>query len=266
MRNFKLVSVLLLSAVGVLAACGDDTGTTGNTTTGSTTSTGGNGTGGNTTSAGGGGGGGGLPTPPELGAQIDRMGRPAVNTALNDTFVYADADGAHVSNTTQRAASEDTYNEDSAPNGWIMKYGPTMAIQLAVLDSLDTGLDLGNGELTNAQACSNQLASCKDSTMTGCYATLSSVLAADRLWVDTNGVNCAASAPTDPVLGGYLAVEINFLNPGANTDCGGRRPVDDVIDKTYSAVAIGAPAGFGDNIAAPAGLHPEAFPYLAPPH
>jgi hypothetical protein len=275
MRNLKLLSLLTVGAIGILAACGDSgttsTGTGGGTTT---SSTGGNGTGGTTTSAGGGGSGGGtnIPTPPELGAQIDRMGRPAINTALDDTFVYVDGNGAHPSNDTVRAASEDAYNEDSQPNMWVANHAQSAGIQLAVLDSLDTGLDLDgagpNPPLTNAQACSNGFASCNDSSdgSGNCYATIAAVLASDRLWVDSGGTDCGASEPVDPVGGGYLAVEINYVLPGTNTDCGGRRPADDVIDKTYSAVAIGLPGGFGDNIAEPAGLHPEAFPYLAPPH
>jgi hypothetical protein len=267
MKNSKIFSFMIVGAVGVLAACGDSgttsTGTGGGTTT---SSTGGNGTGGGTTtSAGGGGSGGGtnFPTPPELGAQIDRMGRPAINTALNDTFVYLDNGMLKPSDDTVRAASEDMYNEDSTENGWVTTHAASAALQLGVLDVLDAGL----GGTTNEQACENQLLSCKDITNdTGmCYATLAGVLMADRLWVKSDGDSCAASEPTDPVVGGYLAVELDFVG-ATNNDCGGRRPADDVIDKTYSAVALGAPAGFGDNIAAPAGLHPEAFPYLAPPH
>src|SRR5438045_6193332 len=45
--------------------------------------------------------GGGPPAPPALGAQIDRMGRPAINTALNNTF---NADAA------SKGKAKDAYN------------------------------------------------------------------------------------------------------------------------------------------------------------
>ncbi len=270
MKTIKLLSLALVGA-GLLAACGDDTGTgTGST---STTSTGGGGTGGaTTTSTGGNGTGGGTLTIPELGPQIDRMGRPAINTALDDTFVFFDTT-LKPSTTAQRGAAEDAYNENGAENTWAATHVPSAALQLGVLDSLDTGLDLdgngGNPAFTNEQACENQPLSCADiSNTTGsCYVALAGALMGDRLWVRSDGTNCTAAAAADVAGGeGYLAVELNATTLAPNADCGGRRPIDDVIERTYSVVALGLTVGFDDGITAPAGLHPESFPYLAPPH
>jgi hypothetical protein len=67
------------------------------------------------------------------------------------------------------------------------------------------------------------------------YGTLASVLADDRLWLDT-GATCAD---------GYLSVELNGTGAIPNTDCGGRTLKADVIDATYTALAL-TPAQLAD--------------------
>lgn len=266
-----LFFALALGTLG-LVACGDDTtsggggsgagNTTGGNNTGAGTNTGGSNTGG----TGGAGGGTVIPPKPELGAQIDRMGRPAINTALSGAFVTVDMNGGlHASDNMVRDDLENAYNHDDQENNWSSNVD-LFALNLGVLDALDTGLDLGNGAQSNATACSNQAGSCQDSTSGagGCYDLLATVLSDDRLWVDGEGTSCSAAKPTLPQ-DGYLAVELRALGID-NTGCGGRRPIDDVIETTYSAVAFGGIVGFDDGITAPAGLHPELFPFLAPPH
>ena len=201
-----------------------------------------------------------FPPPPEPLAQIDRMGRPAINTALSGTFVIANPDGSvdAVSTDPLRFAAEDAYNADGLPSNWDSNQG-MFAANLAILDALDTGV----GGLSNADACGNQ-PGYAGGACTGagtCYGLIATVLSDDVLWVDTAGVGCSAAAA--PFGSGYLAVEFNALGV-ANTGCGGRRPIDDVIDVTYGVVA-GVPGMFGDNVAPPAGLHPELFPYLKAP-
>lgn len=275
----KSTSMKVLLALGVisaaLVACGDDSAedgaggsgsTTATTVTGSTTTTssgggeGGAGTTTTTTSSGGGEGGegGGIPNVPELGPQLERMGRAAINTATIDTFLIFDETqplGIAPSNDDARSASQDLYNASTvaqASDENDPAYAiPTMALQLTVLDALDG-------------VCSNQAFSCPDPA-TGapieCYGTLASVLAADVLWVKTDAATCGA----------YLGVEANFAAgagvPGfeANDDCGGRRPVDDTIATTYTIVAG---AAFDDLITAPQDVQDAAaaFPYLAAPH
>jgi len=51
----------------------------------------------------------------------------------------------------------------------------------------------------------------------------------------------------------------------ANDGCGGRRPIDDVIDVTYGTLVLGNPGGFGDGVAQEPGKITELFPYMVAP-
>jgi Domain of unknown function (DUF4331) len=175
--------------------------------------------------------GGGTPAKPTLGAQIDRMGRPAVNTALDKTFT-ADA---------TRDPAEDAYNADVAKSTWQATYTPVFAAQLAILDALDT-------------VCGNQILA-GPSAAAGRYNTLAGALADDQLYV-----NSAASTCTQ-----YLAVEANATGVVVNTDCGGRKPEYDVIETTYSALAVGALTGVDDGVVNDSTFK-ASFPYLADPN
>ena len=170
--NLFLVTTLAL-ATGALAAaqgCGGEstTSTTGtggstSTTTASTTT----GTGGDTTTTTTGTGGTMMPPPPpSLGAQIDRFGRPAINTATNHTF--------DVDPVTKNAA-KDTWNQQADQTKW-QNYAADVAASLAVIDSLDT-------------VCGNQLLA-GPNPVAGRYATLAGVLADDRIWVRTDSASC----------------------------------------------------------------------------
>jgi len=231
------------STTGATSTGGTTTGgtTTGGTTTGGTT-TGGATTGGTTT-----GGTTGFPAVPTLGAEIDRMGRPAVNTALTAPFGFFPLpDGGSIT----EPAAKDLYNADGNPAGWVQNYTLAFAGNLAIYDSLDT-------------VCGNQAAASPAYSDGGIpptrYQLLGSVLASDQLWIDTAVGSC----------GQYLAVELEALGaipPG--TDCGGRTPLEDTIDTTYSLLAIGLPAGVTDGISMDgdgvASL--TTFPFLANPN
>jgi hypothetical protein len=240
-------TTLYLCAIGALAcasivvACGDDEPAT--TTTTTTTTTGGNGgTGGDT---GGGGGTGGTVTPnvPNLGAQQDRMGRPAINTALNNTFLYTLGGGTPVTD-MERHDAEGDYNGDDDAAGWAATWGNDFAVSLALVDSLDAN-------------CQNGLASGGDETDPMNYATPSAVLANDWLLVKGDASEACGMAI------GYLAVEANFLGI-ANDECGGRKPSYDVIDASYGGLAAGDLAAVPDGVAAGIGaMSEDAFPYLA---
>jgi len=274
MNNTITVLGGLLISAGLVIGCGDSgnlggNGGQGGENNGGTPSTGG------TPNVGGGGGEGGtggtpfvIPPKPELGAQLDRMGRPAVNTALDGAFVeFNGAGNLAPSNDADRAQLEDDYNADTDENSWGDTYTNLFAANLAVLDSLDSGI----GGLDEVTSCENGAGSCGNADTPGCYDTLAGALADDRLWLRVDGTGCSSSPADFPT--GYLAVELDFLAtaglapPELNNDgCGGRRPIDDVIDITYTLVATGGTVPFGDAVDAPAGLHPETFPYLAPPH
>ncbi len=176
------------------------------------------------------------PPPPAIGTtQIDRMGRPAINTAV--TAPFADK-AAH-------DTAQDAYNASASPANWKTQYTSVFAPNLGILDSLD-----GN--------CGNQLAA-EGSEAAGAYDALAGVLADDQLYLRTDKTTCAL----------YLAVEADAtLLTTNNGDCGGRTLTEDVIDESYSLLAVGAPSGVTDGVsgADTTARVTTTFPYLGAPH
>jgi hypothetical protein len=161
------------------------------------------------------------------------MGRPAVNTALNNAFNPDD---------TSKNAAKDAYNAESDMTLWAA-HSTEIGKNLAILDSLD-------------MSCGNQLLSDTTKTDATRYGTLAGALADDRLYIDTSSATCAQ----------YLAVEANATNAVVNTDCGGRKLTYDVIDTTYSVLAAGVLSGVDDGVSANDATVSDTFPYLAEPH
>lgn len=149
---------------------------------------------------------------PELGAMLDRMGRPAINTALTDP-IGADAD-----------KNKDAYNKDSDQAKWAATWVPFFAPSLAIFDGLNT-------------ICGDQLLAEKTVSKTQ-YTPLAGALADDQLYLDATLGTCNA----------YLAVEAAFVGKTKPADCGGRNPLVDVIDASYSVLAGGS-ASVSDGIA-----------------
>jgi len=189
----KLYLALLASSLLAVAAvngCSSDTGTGTATSTGTGGSEGPTSTSaGSTTSAAGTGGGMPMPPPPPIGAPIDRIGRPAINTALNHTFDVEPAKGT----------AKDSYNQKSDPTTWAAASSAEFAKNLAILDSLDT-------------VCGNQILA-GTTPVAGRYALLASALADDRVYMNMTSSACTT----------YLAVEANASGLVTNSDCGGRR-------------------------------------------
>lgn len=162
----------------------------------------------------------GPPPAPQLGAQIERMGRPTINVAATNPFdldlsaaVKVGANPAAKS----RDATRDAYNQDSDPSKWVANWAATIGFNLAVYDGADA-------------TCGNQILADGAKMDPSRYATLGSVLADDRLYLDTTQTAC----------GFYLAVEANAtIAQGALKNCGGRTPNDPVVDETYSFLTIG---------------------------
>ena len=172
------------------------------------------------------------PAAPDLGVQIERVGRAAINTAVVDPFNLDDADHGLV---------QDGYNAVSDPSEW-GQFSTRMATNLAILDGLDT-------------VCGNQLLA-GPAAEPGRYDALAGVLADDRLFVNTASATC----------GQYLAVEADFLGI-SNDDCGGRTPSYDVVDVSYSVLATGALTGVGDGIPSDVdGAPSTSFPFLNAPN
>lgn len=221
------------------------------------------------------------PAAPALGTQIDRMGRPAINTLLNHGF----------DSTAGAQTAKTAYNNDADPANWVTANVPEFMKNLGVLDALDTGL-CGNGKcetaefnyLGQATTCNAAGEDCATATPSatnnGCgnqvlynggqgttpnamsYATLAGILAADELYLDTSKTVCEF----------YLAVEFGVATGLGNTTCGGRAPQYDVIDYSLSMIVMGL-AGFttslqprlGDGVTAHTD-YASTFPYLGPPH
>ena len=179
------------------------------------------------------------PAQPKLGAVIDRMGRAGVNTAVTNPFDLVS--GKSIDQT------KDDYNANGDPTTW-SQYAPQFAKSLAVLDSLDG-------------TCGNQLLAKPASGATipaDRYLGLAGVLADDQLYVNTGSTTCQV----------YLGVEANATNAVPNSDCGGRTPLENTIDETYSLLAIGATSGVTNGITMDTDHQASltAFPFLQPPN
>ncbi len=220
------------------------------------------------------------PPAPALGTTLlDRMGRPAINTALTHPFD---------SSATAANAAKDAYNANMNEATWVATYGTEIRANLGIFDALDAGV-CGNGLCENGENTGSCAADCPTGSGTGLgcgnqllfqaptsatsYGSLANILAADALYLDTSRGACTH----------YLAVEIGVALNTPHSTCGGRTPQYDVIDYTYAALAMG-PAGFasdaqrspkfncdaldmhcGDDV----GPHTDylsAFPYLGDPH
>ncbi len=249
MKNLGMLAALcgIGLTLAALEGCGssssgsDTSSSSGTSKSSSTTEgTGGGGTGGSGTggeATGGTGGGSNMPAPPVLGDQIDRMGRPAINTALNHTF---DSDS------TAKETAKEAWNQAKDPSTWASTFAGEAAKNLAILDGLDG-------------VCGNQLLAAPVSGGTvppTRYATLGAALTADVLWLNTEGTTATT----------YLAVEVNALGLQTNTDQGGRTLNYDVIDTSYSALAAGAFSGVSDGVNGNDVTVSTTFPYLAAPH
>lgn len=172
------------------------------------------------------------PPPPTLGKQIERMGRPAINTALNHAF---DSDS------TAKGMAKDAWNAEGDESKWGTSFAKEVENNLAIIDALDT-------------VCGNQFGA--DLNPADRYSAVAGILTNDKLWVKLDTGSCTQ----------YLAVEATAAGLPLGTDCGGRKLDYDVIDLSYSALAAGALSGVSDGIDADADTKGTTFPFLAAPH
>lgn len=188
------------------------------------------------------------PAAPTLGAQIDRMGRAAVNTVLNHGF---DADA------TAAQAAKKAYNENDDVSTWVstatvLEFAKNLAL-IDVLDTSATATGCGNQALYNGGTGTTPAVAS--------YHALATMLANDQLFLDTGKSSCTT----------YLAVEAVALL-GSYSTCGGRAPGYDVVDYSYSMLAAGL-SGFTTTLmplikdgAEPHDDYLTEFPYLGPPN
>jgi len=202
---------------------------------------------------------GGFPPPPALGAQIDRMGRPAITTMLIGAFDPAGA---------ARTAARNAYNQATDPTAWkSTTISTNTTIEREIEDNLAVfdAFDLGVTQIAN-NGCGNTMRYKTPAGPTS-YETAADLFADDELHIDTTRPNCAV----------YLALEINYASAGGSPHmgCGGRTPTHDVIDVTYSVLAGGIKALDAINdfaprlhgtIAAHTDVKESNFPFLGAPH
>jgi len=174
-----------------------------------------------------------FPAAPTVGAEIDRMGRPGINTALNKSFVPA--------TDPTKTMGKDKYNQDKDPTMWKANYAAEFAANLAILDAIDG-------------TCGNQLLAATGAPSATTYSTLAGALTDDRLYLDSSVPTCTA----------YLGVELKALGLSTTADCGGRGLDYKVMDATYAALSGLAAAANG--ITANDVTNSATFPYLAAPH
>jgi len=198
-----------------------------------------------------------------LGAQIDRVGRPAISTLLIGTFAAP----------ATRTAAQDAYRQASDPATWkTTMLRPNVTIEqeletnLAVFDALDTGLPPPPPPAP-LFGCGNAF---RYNSPTGAtsYQLAADMFADDELHVDTAKPTCNV----------FLALELDYGSFGrfTHTTCGGRMPTHDAIDMMYSVLAAGAlgvvQQGNGDLVPViydNAMVHVDVtdkFPFLGPPH
>lgn len=167
------------------------------------------------------------------GRQIDRAGRPLTGNALLGTIATEE-----VSN-----ALKEKYN--AATPATASQFVAEIAQGLALYDSFDG-------------ACGNQWLIQKHAAPAARYRKLATVLADDRLWLDSGSSRCTQ----------LFAVELAALGRGKQwrNDCGGRAPSYDAVNVYRSLLATGTIAGIDDGLVRDELPHSDTvFPFLAPP-
>src|SRR5262249_15349345 len=120
--------------------------------------------------------------------------------------------------------------------------------------------------------CGNQLSAGSDGDAgADRYASLAALLADDKLYIDTAKTDCTAAAWPDL---NYLAVEANALIDLRLGKCGGRTPLDDDTDISYTflagSFALPTPTVLRDGVDQdadpPTLVSLTTFPFLNPPN
>lgn len=164
--------------------------------------------------------------------QIDRAGRTLTGNALLGTLGTAE-----VSN-----ALKENYN--AATPATAAKFIPEIETGLALYDGFDG-------------ACGNQLMARPDAWPALRYRALATMLADDRLWVNSASTNCTR----------LFAVEMAAM-PGHEalaSDCGGRTPLYSAVNVYRSLLVNGHVDSVDDGVNADDQAHSATvFPFLAP--
>ncbi|MCC5874373.1 MAG: hypothetical protein JJU22_18400 [Gammaproteobacteria bacterium] len=181
-----------------------------------------------------------FPTPPALGEQIDRQGRAAITTALIQPLGPL-VDGADNSRKDEysvagRAEWDEFFEE--------------IRSAIAIYDGLDA--NCGSQILAGAGV------EPEDFDTPARYDALAGALTDDRLYLNADSGACSQ----------YFAVELaaTGLIPALEGDCGGRTPLYDTIDVSYTALSNDLSIPVTDGIAMDDNRNHslDLFPFLAP--
>lgn len=181
----------------------------------------------------------GTPGVPTLGMQIDRMGRPAINTALTNPFGLVKTPGTQTVETT--GMTQDNYNHDTNVANWPAQWSPYIRFNLAIYDGLD-GV-CGNQFLADVPAGSPR------------YSTLATALANDMLQLDSSQTTCSQ----------YLGVELAATVMPGLKDCGGRKLDYAVVDVSYNVLVVGSVTGSITNGVVQTTVPSPTFPFMVGP-
>jgi hypothetical protein len=200
-----------------------------------------------------------FPTPPALGAQLHRMGRPLISTTLIAAFAAAGAGKTAIKQAYDRASDPATWASTPLQAGLTIE--AELEASLAIWDAFDTGL-----ALTGA-GCGNAL-HYNGGPGPDSYKFAADLLADDELYVDTSKAACTV----------YFALELDKVSGGTlpHMTCGGRMPSRNVGDMTYSILVAGtsgvdtpandfAPKVHG-SLTSHADVKDTTFPFLGAPH
>lgn len=165
--------------------------------------------------------------------QLDRMGRPLTGNALLGTLATdAISDGL-----------KEDYNRATPTTA--ARFVPEIEKTLGLYDGFDG-------------KCGNQLLASKQVTGAGRYRELATLLADDRLWVNSASGVCTQ----------LFAVELVQLagRTALKNDCGGRSPTYSAANEYRSLLANGTSTGIDDGLSRDAREHSATkFPFLAAP-
>ncbi len=164
--------------------------------------------------------------------QLDRMGRPLTGNALLGTLAAP----------TASDKLKEEYNRATPQTA--ARFAPEIEKALGLYDSFD-------GQ------CGNQLLAGKVASA-GRYRELATLLADDRLWVNSASKVCTQ----------LFAVELAQLTGqhALANDCGGRAPTYSAANVYRSLLATGKPVGIDDGLTRDERDHSSnAFPFLAAP-
>lgn len=179
---------------------------------------------------------------PQLGEQIERVGRPLIGNALIGPLAPGDVSDRR----------KETYNR-AAPSDW-PQFVPDFERTLGLYDGFDGGFDgkCGNQWFADATAGSKTP-----------YHALATTLADDRLWVNSKSTVCRQFFGVELAEAGDVAELAVSGSP--NGDCGGRTPNYDV-DVLRSLLAAGMTFGITDGVDRDDKVHSTTvFPFLAAP-